>query len=266
MKSVSSFTFKGQIFQLSDIIKEYHLEQLSVDELFRVSFQDVVKMSGLTKIHFCILHRLSYRYFLNIVQQYPSYTFLQLIGEYFSTTYQNFILDTYNYCGVSIQAICLQYYLNYISFCNRFCSGKTMEESLAYAILGTPFYSQGIAQKIYPMIPRLLSMNFNAFRDFCLSDEVSEELVPYLINFYQKKLEIEDAMNVYYIVDFVKEGYLNIPSMREFTQQEVLNYIGLSEEEYKHYTQSFYEKYESVMCKGKTIWVYSRKRNFNEDN
>lgn len=252
--------FNGNQVNIAAIIQEFQLTSLNREDFFQLSFQDVLEKSGLSFSQFCVLHRLYERQLRVIIQNNPNYSFFQIMGLYLQGNHPSFVSNINHYHGVSYQAICIKYQLNYSVFRGRWLLKHSFHDILGHAILFTPFFPSHIIPKLLPYIEQVSEMSYEQFKEFCLSGEVNDELVNYFILFYQKLIQVKDALNVYLIVDFVTNGYLRVPAFWDLSQAEIMEKFSITDAELEHYYREFYQDYETVICKNETCWVYSRRK------
>ena len=257
MKLNFSVVINDRKLDLAKIIQDYHLEDLTKDELLYLTFKDIVKRSNMTLSQFCIARFLNYSAICNLIGRKPNHSFLQILEQYYS----NCSPMSYHYhCGVAVDAICLKYSLNYRIFCDYYRLGKSFEECLGHAILAAYCFPISIVKKIIHIISDLIKMDYLEFKAFCMSESVSEEFAHCLIQFYRKLMQVRDAINAYYIVDYVTKKTKTRTLGEKQTKPEVLENIGLTEEQFESYYQEFYSDFESSIHNGEQVWHYSRRK------
>ncbi len=227
--------------------------------------KDVILKYYLSINEFCIKHKIKNNAFSRLLNRNQSLSFGSILSKYllcdeeYNYTFKNV------YCGVSMEAICVEFQINYKEFSKFFDRSKPFEEQILF------FYIMhlNIPKEVKADIAANISMLF----------EYQEKIVSLFFpkeNIYSDVLhccyELLDALNAYYIADYFKNGWLEsyyrymatlkktslnktrLPLEKEAYRQFLFLKYNYSEEELKMLEAEFYSDYTLVQ----DVWIYKR--------
>lgn len=236
---------------------------------------------------FCLFYRIVYRSFFNILNKYPKANLLQVLTYYIRE--RNFFTNVSSYnvvYGVTLEAICVKFQLDY-SFCrNNYKKGMNFLEVLQQGLAVSPIFPRKISLILREISSQISSYSFDDFRAFLENSNYSEEEKDYIIFYKYRYSKIQDALNVYSIVHFIEyeweflyrdeirslnQSHLNSVEfsiqydyLKRNARKKLLEWMNLSEEDLKEYYQTFYCDYVPVTIGEESVWSYNRKRIFTD--
>lgn len=276
-QSAFDYVIHYQVFSNINLDNAFNLETdlIPAKETILKEYSDIKK--------FCIFYRLSYNAFCRILKKYPEANLRQALNHYMTEDTRSFNTpDCYVFYGVHLEAICLKYQMDY-RFCQDCLSkGMNLQTTIQKALACSPLFSHDASIHLQELIPFIVNLSFNEFKQFLCQTNYSEELLDCIIFYRYRYSQIMDALNVYCIVDFLEHGWEEFfgkeiqalhrksRDLKEFTHEfqnlrkqaqiMFLDCFGLSSDEFHQYYQEYYNDYVLVSNKASKIWGYNRRK------
>ncbi len=231
--------------------------------------KEITKRSSI--IDFCMKHKIRYNTFCKLLKRKKNLSFIDLIESYLEIC-EEFINYNYKniYCGISIEAICIKYQINYSDFSKCYDCSKPLKEQLLLFVFNKMNLSDEMKEQIIPKISLLWNAQLvevaALFKDKRVCDKAME--------YYKRIYDLQDALNAYYIIyyfeqDWIESYYNNLPRLKELYpdisdlknlktvyRQALLNHYGYSEEELLKMKSFFYSDFVFV----NNVHIYKRSK------
>lgn len=229
---------------------------------------------------FCIIYHIRYDSFLRLLSKYPQLDLTSILFEYMTLPHDrcncNYIVS-----GVSLEAICIHYQLNY-DYCMKLLrSGFSVDDALLDALSHSVLIPRKISGKFQEVLKEISVLKEGR------SLEIDSNIYPYVISYFQRKRDILDALNVYTIVNFFEHHWeclyghdikllhqkfldpqLFFQAYRlfeDFMHFHLLKRFKISEEDFACYYEKYYCDYVRVNLEQESVWVYNRKKIYRKE-
>lgn len=232
---------------------------------------------------FCILHHILYRPFCNILKKYPKENLFQALKLYMNEDHRNSnVSSEYVISGVSLQAICAKYQMDYGMCRENMKNGLDLSSVIYLGLVVSPVFPAEISEQLKNITPFVLNLSSEDFKIFLEQTNYSSEFANYIIFYRYRYTQILDSFNVYYIIHFFEKGWEELfgkeiqiihrenTNIEDFTTSYqklkkaaricLLEQFELTEEDLKGYYQEFYADYVKLPHPKDTVWSYNRRK------